>query len=116
MTREAIGGMTIDLDKFVEEQEAIMRKNEEKKEKDPERFLKYAMARAMKVYKLKIFAEQADVQLVGKWIRRNGQEVCSVCWLPRKTCELNGECVGCGARMEAWIAAKNEEKHEEDVQ
>ena len=89
------------LNKIISEQNEIMKKNYDGKEKDPEMFMKFAMARCIKTYLLKKYAEQKNDVMHGHWIiDKNCEEICSVCWTPRKASELNGECVMCGARME----------------
>ena len=94
-------GKWLNLDVIISEQDEIIRNNnEDGKTKDPQAFLDFATARAIKVYLLKKYAEQEDDVVHGQWVlNKNGVEVCSVCWVSRKASELDGRCVMCGAYM-----------------
>lgn len=93
-------GRVLDVDAEIERQEAVMRETYESKESNPNDFLRYSTARAIKVYLLDVYARQQGTVLRGVWIARGeGEEICSVCWLPRRISELSGKCVGCGATM-----------------
>ena len=90
----------IDLDAEIKRQESVMRETIESKDKDPTDCLRYRTAQAIKVYLLGVYAMQLGSELSGAWIiGPDGDEVCSVCWRPRRIAELGAECAGCGATM-----------------
>ena len=91
---------TLNLDAIVSEQEEIMRRTYSTKEKDPDAYRQFVTARMVKVYLLKKFARQENNVFCGHWVtNENGEEVCGVCWMPRKASELDGHCIMCGAEM-----------------
>lgn len=90
----------IDVDIEIAEEDAIMTENEAKKDEDPDAFFNYAMARNLKIYLLGLYYRQHGKYLQGKWEASDFGERCSVCRMPRSICELNGECVSCGAKMD----------------
>ena len=88
---------TLNLDIVIKEQEDIMTETFGEKDKNPSQMLRYYTARAMKVYLLHSYALQKGIEFSGEWIDRNGESVCSVCWVPRRWSDLDGLCVNCGA-------------------
>lgn len=101
MSEQPSLGKWLNLDVIISEEDKIMRENFDKKDKDPNAFLNFATAQNIKILLLKKYAEQENNELHGHWeTNKNGEEVCSICWIPRKKCEFNGKCVICGAKME----------------
>lgn len=93
-------GKWLNLDALISEQNEIMKKNLDKKGKDPEACLRFGMARSIKTYLLRKYAEQNNTEFCGNWETGiDGKERCSICWTPKKYSDLNGECVICGADM-----------------
>lgn len=67
---------TLNLDAIVSEQDEIMRKNFDSKEKDPDAYLQFSKARIIKIFLLRKYAEQKGKALQGHWEKnKNGEEV-----------------------------------------
>jgi len=93
-------GKWLNLDDVISEQNEIMKRSYSTKEKDPDAYRQFVTARMVIVYLLKKFAEQENDVFRGHWVtNENGEEICDVCWMPRKASELDGKCIMCGADM-----------------
>ena len=93
-------GKWLNLDALISEQNEIMKKNFDKKDKDPEASLRFGMARSIKTYLLRKYAEKNNTEFCGNWETGiDGKERCSICWTPKKYSDLNGKCVICDADM-----------------
>ncbi len=91
----------LDLDKLIEEQERIMEETCKDQDKDPQACLRFGTAQVLKRWLLHQYAIQKNMVFSGEWIIRNGEAVCSVCWLPREISRLpDGRCSFCGAKNE----------------
>lgn len=93
-------GKWLNLDALISEQNGIMKKNFDKKDKDPEASLRFGMARSIKTYLFRKYAEQNNTEFCGNWETGiDGKERCSICWTPKKYSDINGKCVICAADM-----------------
>ena len=91
----------LNLDAIISEEDEIMRKNYNIKDKDPKASLEFNMARTIKIFLLRKYAEQENDILRGQWITdKDGIELCNICLTPRKVTELHGKCVICNSEME----------------
>ena len=93
-------GKWLDIDAVISLEDGIMKEHFDNKEKDPNAFRPFATALALKIFLLKTYANQNHDVLRGEWVtNKDGEEICSVCWTPKKASELHGKCVYCGAEM-----------------